>query len=93
MSVCPKYDEVKPFTEGLAAARDGSRWGYIDGEGQWAIPPQFDEAGPFKNGVAQVWNDTIEIITRRGDVVRNLRNCVVDPPVQFRLIRAKAGAP
>jgi WG containing repeat len=42
------------FHEGLAAIGDGKAWGYIDMSGTIAIPPQFDEAYPFSNGLAAV---------------------------------------
>src|SRR5215472_13961814 len=31
------------------------RWGYIDQTGRIVIPPQFDGADPFSEGLAQVW--------------------------------------
>ena len=30
------------------------RWGFIDKNGKWTINPQFDEAMPFSDGLAQV---------------------------------------
>lgn len=36
---------------------DGVKWGYINGKGQFALSPQFDQAGEFQeNGLAIVWN-------------------------------------
>ena len=40
------------FVDGLAAKKDGSRWGYIDKSGAWAIEPQFTWAGAFSEGLA-----------------------------------------
>jgi len=45
------------FSEGLAAVRlaqnqQGRNWGYIYKSGKIAIPPQFDEAGCFREGLA-----------------------------------------
>jgi hypothetical protein len=45
---------VRPFSEGLAAARVRDRWGYIDHAGKWAIPLKFDECAPFSQGLAGV---------------------------------------
>lgn len=28
-------DEIAPFSEGLAAVRQGNQWGFINEEGQW----------------------------------------------------------
>ena len=40
------------FVDGLAAKKDGSRWGYIDKSGAWAIEPQFTWASRFSEGLA-----------------------------------------
>jgi hypothetical protein len=40
------------FSEGLAVARLGERWGYIDRQGHWAIEPRFENALPFFEGLA-----------------------------------------
>ncbi len=48
------FDETRSFSEGLAAARDGNRWGDIDVNGSWKIPPKFDEASRFSEGYAWV---------------------------------------
>lgn len=43
------------FSEGLCAARNsGGLWGYLDGQGRWAIDPEYDEACDFQNGGAVV---------------------------------------
>jgi len=42
------------FNEGLMAVRVGGRFGYIDVMGVMVIPPQFDQAGRFINGLAVV---------------------------------------
>jgi hypothetical protein len=38
----------------LEPREQGTKWGYIDRDGQFVIPPQFDEAGPFSEGLAAV---------------------------------------
>jgi hypothetical protein len=42
------------FTEGLAAASSGGKWGFIDATGKWAIDPQFETVGYFADGLAPV---------------------------------------
>ena len=42
------------FTEGLAPAASGGKWGFIDKAGKWVIDPQFDGARNFANGLAPV---------------------------------------
>lgn len=41
------------FSEGLACVVTG-KWGFIDTSGKFVIKPQFDEAGPFSEGLATV---------------------------------------
>lgn len=45
---------IEAFSEGLAAAVDGSDWGFVDLSGQFVIPPQFDQCEPFQDGLAEV---------------------------------------
>jgi hypothetical protein len=49
-----RFDEAKPFSEGLAPVRVGSLWGYIGKDGGMAISPRFDDAESFSDGVAAV---------------------------------------
>ncbi len=49
-----KFDEVWPFTEGLAPVRVRDDWGYIDTNGDFVIKPQFFEPGLFAGGRAHV---------------------------------------
>lgn len=42
------------FTEGLAPAAFGNKFGFIDKLGHFYIQPQFDWAGPFEEGLALV---------------------------------------
>ncbi len=48
--------EIAPFSEGLAAAREraGGLWGFIDRTGAFVIPPRYDTADHFANGLAAV---------------------------------------
>jgi hypothetical protein len=42
------------FHDGLCVAHDKYKFGYIDHAGKWAIPPQFDQAHRFGDGLAAV---------------------------------------
>lgn len=60
------------FHERRAAIRKGNVFGYIDPAGLWVIPPQFDEAYNFSNGLALVvWREKHEwaYIDRNGRTV------------------------
>ena len=50
----PAFDEATPFSESLAAVRAGEKWGYVDLDGRWAIPPNLAHAEPFWHGLARV---------------------------------------
>jgi WG containing repeat len=52
----PKYNDVQPFSEGLAAVKLEDKYGYIDRSGEMVIPPRFEDAGPFSEGLAPARN-------------------------------------
>jgi WG containing repeat len=37
----PRFDDGLKFSDGLAAAKLGKKWGFIDRSGEFAIPPAF----------------------------------------------------
>ena len=45
------------FSEGTSPVRQNGLWGYIDETAQWVILPQFDDASPFRDGLALVEKD------------------------------------
>lgn len=51
-----RFLQARPFSEGLAAVKDGvGRAGYLKRDGRWAIPPAFfEEADDFREGRARV---------------------------------------
>ena len=54
--IADKVEEIgdSGFTDGLAPAATGGKWGYIDKRGDWVIEPQFEHAFGFKDGLASV---------------------------------------
>lgn len=48
------YQNAKRFSEGLAAAQLGEKWGFMDTAARMAIPPLWDYVGSFQGGVARV---------------------------------------
>jgi hypothetical protein len=56
-----EYDEVQPFSEGLAVVRKGSlytgKYGYINIYGEEVIPCIYQNAKPFKGDLAKVQED------------------------------------
>lgn len=82
------YLAVATFSEGLAAARDGEHWGFIDETGEFVIAPEAPYRGPFaeaylhgrfipepfSEGVAAVYleNEGWSYVDRAGVVVVTL---------------------
>ena len=48
------FDAVHPFKDGLGAVQYKGLWGFINGDGQLAIEPQFDSVQDFYNGICIV---------------------------------------
>jgi hypothetical protein len=55
--VRPDYEDIRCFSEGLAAAKRG-KWGFIDQAGAFVVPPQFYGVGDFSEGLASFENRT-----------------------------------
>lgn len=52
-----QYDELYPFSEGLAAVKKNDKFGFINTKGELVIPCQYQYAGQFKGGIACVVKD------------------------------------
>jgi hypothetical protein len=66
-----KFEDVREFSQGLAAVKQSSKWGYIDKQGSIVVEPRFDNnALPFRAGIAQVrlWGD-LGYIDKSGEYV------------------------
>lgn len=65
-----EFEDVWPFSEGLAAAREDERYGFIDRSGEWAIPPMtIVVPGPFSEGLAKVAAERLSYVDHDGRVV------------------------
>ncbi|MBT1709465.1 WG repeat-containing protein [Fulvivirgaceae bacterium PWU5] len=69
------FDELAPYSEGLASARKSNQYGYIDEQGNWVysqvVPVNEDfspDCRPFSNGLAavQVAENTYQYIDKTG---------------------------
>ena len=45
-------DDIGEFSDGLALAKKGDLWGYVNSAGTFVIPAQFEQAGSFAQGHA-----------------------------------------
>ena len=46
------WDDIQPFSEGLAAVKKDELWGFVDQEGRVVIEPKHDSVTPFAEGLA-----------------------------------------
>ena len=62
-------DEME-FSEGLHPVKQNGLWGYINEYARWVIPPQYDSAASFRDGLALVEQDgKLSYIDHDGTVV------------------------
>ena len=45
-------DDIRPYSEGLAAVCKNGKWGFVDREGEVVIEPQYDSVTAFAEGLA-----------------------------------------
>lgn len=68
-----QYDELTPFSEGMAAVRKGNKWGYINHEGTLVIPCKYSiKPGRFSEGLACVEapvKPAVQFINKNGEIV------------------------
>lgn len=48
------FEDLKPRSQELAPAKQNGKWGFIDNEGKWMIPPHYEDAGLFRGSLAPV---------------------------------------
>lgn len=69
-TIPPIFDQVLPFSEGLAAVEVGNKWIFIDTSGRRVFSNQFDEAYYFIDGVANVKISGVRtIINKDGKII------------------------
>lgn len=67
-----QWEELADYSEGLAAAKSGAKWGFIDTMGTVVIPLQFDQVGSFTKGTAVVKsNGKFKLINKKGESIDN----------------------
>ena len=53
--IVAKFDRIESFSEGLAVVQKGTKFGYINKDGNIVIPLKYEKAYGFKNGLALVY--------------------------------------
>jgi hypothetical protein len=72
--IADKVDEIwwMGFTDGLAPAAAGGKWGYLNPKGEWAIAPQYEHTYGFEEGLAAAQiGERTGLIDRNGKFVVN----------------------
>jgi hypothetical protein len=71
-----KYSNVRSFSEGLAAFKDSSLWGFINKKGDTIISPQFENISyGFRNGLCKFEkNSTWGYINHMGKILWQTQN-------------------
>ena len=68
--IAAAFDDVLPFSDGMAAVRLGDKWGFVDSSGHVVIPPAFEAAYYFRDGVATArTGETNVLINKEGKVL------------------------
>jgi len=68
------YNPSYQFSHGLVVLREKEAgYGYVNTKGEWAIPPQFDRASPFSEGLAAVF------IAERAGYIDTSGKWIVEP--------------
>ena len=69
-----QYDELRPFSSGLAAFKEKDLWGFINTQGKVVVKPIYNEVTNFKDGKATVKVKNLSgVIDTQGKYVIGLR--------------------
>ncbi|GHC55669.1 hypothetical protein GCM10007315_18420 [Gemmobacter tilapiae] len=66
------FQRAQPFSEGLAVVQVDGLYGYVDPFGKMVIPPTFEQASDFRQGMAEVFDGKqVALIDRQGrEIIR-----------------------
>ncbi len=79
-----------PASEGLFCVREGRKYGYKEGDGEWVIPPRFYQAENFREGRAEVQASTgAGVIDKAGNYILSPHYEMVEYDENKGLIRAR----
>lgn len=61
----PQFDAVQAFAQGIAAVKQGGKWGFIDTSGAWVIEPWFVKAELLEGKIYQVTDESNQVFEIR----------------------------
>jgi len=69
------FEQVRSYSEGLAPAQKNGKWGYINISGEFVVPPTYDRAGGFSEGIASVYKNDAGwgFIDREGHLIADTK--------------------
>lgn len=70
-----KFDDLRLFKYGLAAAKLAGKYGYVNLDGGWAIKPKYENANDFYHNCALVQSNNQEIYINRKGRKMKYPNC------------------
>ena len=73
--VSAKYDDIRPFTCGMARVEKNGKWGYINPKGEEVIACRYPIAYEFYDDVADVYDEhnRCSIINKKGETLFKLK--------------------
>ncbi len=54
--ITPRFEDVRPFSNGLAPVKLKDRWGFVDLKGQMVVPAQWGAVTDYQSGIAAAYN-------------------------------------
>jgi|GEM_PF-685791 len=61
---------LKDFNEGIAEAKKGDKWGYVDGNGKWLVQPIYNKNNKFEYGYGRIFSGVKwGAVNTKGDIV------------------------
>lgn len=94
ISMGPHLNNADLFANGRLRFKDGFTWGYKDATGAWAIKPKYNDAGNFKDGLAQVQDGSkwINIDVNGYEVPPDMRTLrAIEPPSEGLALATERG--
>jgi hypothetical protein len=68
--IAAEFEDLHVFSDGRAAVKRDSKWGYVDENGETKVPFLYDEAEDFEEGLAAVARgETWGAVNRSGKIV------------------------